>query len=57
VKIGFDLKQLKTALDEKKEEFRAATRPAAQAGAQVIYDQARLNVPVSKKGHWFYGTS
>lgn len=34
-----------------------AVRPAAQAGAQVFYDQVKVNVPVSKKGHWFHGTS
>jgi HK97 gp10 family phage protein len=34
-----------------------AARPAAQAGAQVFYDAARANVPRSRKGHWFYGTS
>lgn len=57
MKIAIDLKQFKESLDQEREKVRAATRPAAQAGAQVIYDQARLNVPVSKKGHWFYGTS
>ena len=57
MKISIDLKRFKTALDEKQAQIQAATRPAAQAGVQVIYDQARLNVPVSGKGHWFHGTS
>jgi HK97 gp10 family phage protein len=35
----------------------AASRPAAQAGAQVFYDAARANAPRGRKGHWFYGTS
>lgn len=34
-----------------------ALRPAAQAGAQVLYDEARSRAPVSAAGHWFYGTS
>lgn len=57
MKIAFDTAGFKTVLDEKKAQIQAATRPAAQAGAQVIYDHARLNVSVGKKGHWFYGTS
>ncbi len=35
----------------------AASRPAAQAGAQVFYEAARANVGRSRKGHWFYGSS
>lgn len=57
LRARIDLTQFEVALDEKLRKIRAAARPAAQAGAQVIYDQARLNVPVSKKGHWFYGSS
>jgi len=57
LKIKIDTKGFKQALDEKKASIHAATRPAAQAGAQIIYDLARLYVPVSRKGHWFYGTS
>lgn len=34
-----------------------AVRPAAQAGAQVFYDDVRRRVPVSRQGHWFHGTS
>lgn len=44
-----------------KEQFRAeidklhaATRPAAQAGTQIIYDRARINAPVSDESHYFY---
>lgn len=54
--ISFDLQQFKSALSAKQAQIHAATHPAAQAGAQVIYDQARLNAPVSNKGHWFHGT-
>lgn len=34
-----------------------AARPAAQAGAQVFYDEVKRLVPKSEKGHWFHGTS
>lgn len=57
MKIEFDLTSLKAALADKQARIQAATRPAAQAAAQVIYEKARLNVPVSGKGHWFHGTS
>lgn len=33
----------------------AAVRPAAQAGAQIVYDFARRNAPVSERAHYFYG--
>lgn len=55
--INIDLSQFNAALEAEREKFNAAARPAAQAGVQVIYDQARANVPVSAKGHWFHGTS
>ena len=55
--ITFDTAEFKQALQAKREQITAAARPAAQAAAQVIYDQARANVNVSKKGHWFHGTS
>jgi HK97 gp10 family phage protein len=55
MKIKFDTTSFANALSKKAAEIQAATRPAAQAGAQVIYDQARLNVPVSKRDHFFYG--
>jgi len=52
-----DLTAFKNALDDEKRKFNEAARPAAQAGAQVIYDLARLKVPVSSKSHWFHGSS
>jgi len=55
--ISIDLKQLRAGLEAKRRSIDAAARPAAQAGAQVIYDAARARVPVSKSGHWFMGTS
>ena len=44
--------QLRAELDE----LHAATRPAAQAGVQIIYDRARINAPVSTAAHMFHGT-
>jgi len=52
-----DIASFKVSLDAQRARITAATRPAAQAAAQVIYEQARLNVRSSRKGHWFHGTS
>jgi HK97 gp10 family phage protein len=57
VSIKIDLRQLKAGLAAERKRIADAARPAAQAGAQVVYDAARALVPVSQKGHWFYGTS
>lgn len=38
------------------EVLNEATRPAAQAGAQVVYERARSLVPVSSQAHKFHGT-
>lgn len=54
MKFQFDTAKLAQALDATKERLRAAARPAAQAGAQVIYDAARLNAPISDESHFFY---
>lgn len=38
--------------------MQEAARPAAQAGTQVIYDQARSLAPIGRQEeHYFYGTS
>ena len=34
-----------------------SVRPAAQAAAQVIYDEARRLAPRSERAHFFYGTA
>jgi HK97 gp10 family phage protein len=53
--ISFDLTSFREQLRKKQEELGAATRPAAQAGVQVIYEAAQLNAPVSEgKEHYFY---
>ncbi len=56
MRINMNVAQLKEQLQATTNELQKATRPAAQAGAQIIYDAARLNAQVSKKPHKFYGT-
>lgn len=57
IKASFDgLKQLADKLDKLTKAASDSVRPAAQAGAQVFYEQVRANAPVSKKAHKFYGT-
>ena len=55
--FDIDTRKLEAALDAKRVKIEAATRPAAQAGAQVYYDAVKASVPVSKEAHFFYGTS
>lgn len=52
---------VRMGVDRFKEQLRAelgvlqrATRPAAQAGVQIIYDRARLLAPVSDSSHYFH---
>lgn len=42
--IKFDSSVLDAALDSMNEQAKKTIRPAAQAGAQVLYDQVKLNV-------------
>ena len=56
MRINMNVAQFKEQLRATTDELQKATRPAAQAGAQIIYDAARLNAPVSKRPHKFYGT-
>lgn len=57
--LTFDvnLSGLDAQIDAIRTKAEAAIRPAAQAGAQVYYDAVRSFTPVSKKGHWFHGSS
>lgn len=56
MKVNIDTTGFKAAMKEKQAKIQGATRAMTQAGAQVIYDGARLNVPVSEEAHIFYGT-
>lgn len=57
MKFAFDTSGLKDGMAAAQKRINDGLRPGAQAGAQVIYDAARTNVPVSSKGHFFHGTS
>lgn len=47
--INFDDKALQAGLDELAADALAAVRPAAQAGAQVLYDEVKSNASARKK--------
>jgi HK97 gp10 family phage protein len=55
--IKIDTSQFSRALAERKQALHAAVRPAAQAGADVLYQEARLRAPVSAEAHYFYGSA
>lgn len=52
--IRMNVAAFKEGLRAKVDVLHAATRPAAQAGAEVIYQRARINAPVSQDSHFFY---
>ena len=52
--IRMNIGQFKEQLRATVDNLHAATRPAAQAGAEVIYQRARINAPVSEDSHFFY---
>jgi HK97 gp10 family phage protein len=54
-KISVNLSQFKMQLGALAADMARATRPAAQAGAQIIYDRAHQLVPVSDAPHMFHG--
>jgi HK97 gp10 family phage protein len=56
VKIDFDQSGADAMLDALLESVQSAVRPAAQAGAQMLYIEALLRCPVSAEAHVFYGS-
>lgn len=54
--IDADFSELEAQLDQIGKSAGEFARPAAYAGASVLYSEARFRAPVSKSGHWFYGT-
>lgn len=54
--VGYDMSGAEAALDALLEASHKAIRPAAQAGAEELYLEARLRCPVSEDGHYFHGT-
>jgi hypothetical protein len=55
IKIVVDTRRLQRKLKDIWEQGELAARPAAQAGAQVFYDEVKLRAPVSEAPHFFYG--
>ena len=51
ISIAFDFSKLAAKLDSITKAAEESVRPAAQAGAQVFYDEVRQRVPVSAKPH------
>lgn len=51
ISITFDFSKLSAKLDQVRQAAEQSTRPAAQAGAQVLYDEVRQRAPVSSKAH------
>lgn len=47
----YDFSKLDASLDKITKAAEEATRPAAQAGIQVFYDEARARCPVSDAAH------
>ena len=54
MKVRMDIGRFKEQLRAEADKLHAATRPAAQAGIEVIYQRARINAPVSDKPHYFH---
>ena len=52
--VRMDIGRFKEQLRAEVDKLHAATRPAAQAGIEVIYQRARINAPVSDKPHYFH---
>ena len=52
--INVNIAAFKEQLRATADKLHAATRPAAQAGAEVIYQRARINAPVSNAAHYFH---
>lgn len=53
--IKFDSSGIERALDRLGDKARELTRPAAQAGAQVLYEEVRMRAPVSAESREYKG--
>ena len=51
ISIAFDFSKIAAKLDNITTAAEKATRPAAQSGAQVFYDEVKQRVPISAKPH------
>ncbi len=55
LKLDLNLKGIDQKLDKITKAAQGAVRPAAQSGAQLFYERAKAEAPVSAAGHWFHG--
>lgn len=55
LRVDFDMSALDAQLGALQATVADAIRPAAQAGAQVLYDEVRTNAPRSEKAHFTKG--
>lgn len=55
LKVEFDMTAVNTQLADFQAKVAAALRPAAQAGAQVLYAEVRAQAPRSEKAHFTRG--
>lgn len=53
MKISINMQKFKQEMAAELEVLRKATRPAAQAGAQIVYERAKQLAPVSDAAHMF----
>ena len=53
MKISINMRQFKQEMAAELALLQKATRPAAQAGAQIVYERAKQLAPVSKAAHMF----
>lgn len=55
--VNLDTSAFEKAIQGFADDAAENVRPAAQAGAQIFYDEVLDRVPVGLKGHWFHGKS
>jgi len=55
--FDLNLKALEADLDKLGDKAMKAARLGARVGSEIYYQAVLATVPVSKKGHWFHGTS
>ena len=53
MKISINMRQFKQEMAAELALLQKATRPAAQAGAQIVYERAKQLAPVSDESHMF----
>lgn len=53
LKISINMQKFKQDMEAEVDKLRKATRPAAQAGAQIVYERAKQLAPVSEGAHIF----